>query len=194
MCRTRAGISLALFVLLGILVLAGCGSGSGYGSSGGSSSAGGYGGTSSAGGYGGTSSTGGYGGSSSTGGYGGSSSTSPVQVKTATATINGQSTTILTDGQGMTLYYRTTDTASSSTCTGACASTWPPLLTSGAPTAVASLSGTLSSLTDANGTQVTYNGHLLYAYSGDSKAGDTNGEGIGGVWFAATPDLAPEAA
>ncbi|HEV2456735.1 MAG TPA: hypothetical protein VGS80_00095, partial [Ktedonobacterales bacterium] len=179
MYRPRgAVISLALVVLLGILVLAGCGSGSRNGSSGGSSSTGTYGGSSS---------TGAYGGSSSTGAYGGSSSTGPVQVKTATATVKGHSTTILTDGQGMTLYYRTTDTASSSTCTGACANTWPPLLTASAPTTASPLSGTLSALSDANGTQVTYNGHLLYTYSGDSKPGDTYGEGVGGVWLVATP-------
>jgi predicted lipoprotein with Yx(FWY)xxD motif len=130
---------------------------------------------------------GGYGGSSSSGG---SSASGPAQVKTATATVKGQSTTILANSQGMTLYYRTTDTASASTCTGGCASTWPPLLTAGTPVATSSLSGTLSSLSDANGTQVTYNSHLLYAYSGDSKPGDTNGEGIGGVWFVATPSLA----
>jgi predicted lipoprotein with Yx(FWY)xxD motif len=129
---------------------------------------------------------GGYGGSSSSGGSGASG---PAQVKTATAPVKGQSTTILVNSQGMALYYRTTDTASASTCTGSCASTWPPLLTSGSPVAASSLPGKLSSLGDANGTQVTYNVHLLYTYSGDSKSGDTNGEGIGGVWFVATPSL-----
>jgi predicted lipoprotein with Yx(FWY)xxD motif len=132
---------------------------------------------------------GGYGGSSSSGG---SSASGPAQVKTATATVKGQSSTILTNSQGRSLYYRTTDTASASTCTGGCASTWPPLLTSGSPVAASSLPGTLNSLSDANGTQVTYNGHLLYTYSGDSKPGDTNGEGIGGVWFVATPNLATQ--
>src|SRR5260370_40221508 len=97
---------------------------------------------------------GGYGGSSSSGG---SSASGPAQVKTATATVKGQSTTILTNSQGRTLYYRTTATASASTCTGGCASTWPPLLTSGSPVAASSLPGTLNSLSDANGTQVTYN-------------------------------------
>ena len=166
LCRTHARIVLrlsALVTVFVVLVLAGCGAGGGYGR---------------------------YGGSSSSGGS--SSATGPAQVKTASATVMGQSSTILTNSQGRTLYYRTTDTASSSTCTGACASTWPPLLTSGAPTAASSLSGTLNSLSDANGTQVTYNGHLLYTYSWDSKAGDTNGEGIGGVWFVATPDLATQ--
>ncbi len=168
MYRSRVGtvpLRVALLTglgVLGVLVLAGCGGNGGYG---------------------------GYGGSSSSGR---SSASGPAQVKTATATVKGQSTTILTNSQGRTLYYRTTDTASASTCTGGCASTWPPLLTSGSPVAASSLPGTLNSLSDANGTQVTYNGHLLYTYSGDSKPGDTNGEGIGGVWFVATPDLATQ--
>lgn len=167
MYRTRLGIVLpcsALLTVLGILVLAGCGMAGGYGGYGSSS------GRSSA---------------SST-----SSVSGPAQVKTATASVKGQSTTILDNSQGRTLYYRTTDTTSASTCTGGCASAWPPLLTTGSPVAAASLPGRLNSLRDANGTQVTYNGHLLYTYSGDSKPGDTNGEGIGGVWFVAIPSLA----
>jgi len=43
---------------------------------------------------------------------------------------------------------------------------------------------------DANGNQVEYNGHLLYAYSGDTAPGQTNGEGLLGKWFVATPGLA----
>jgi predicted lipoprotein with Yx(FWY)xxD motif len=135
---------------------------------------------------------GGYGGYGGAGSPSGSSPSGPAQVNTATATVKGQSTTILTTHQGLTLYYRTSDTASASTCTGSCAGVWPPLLTSGSPVATSSLPGTLSSLSDANGTQVTYNGHPLYTYSGDSHPGDTNGEGFGGVWFVATPDLATQ--
>lgn len=112
-----------------------------------------------------------------------------AHVKTATAMVKGASTTILTDAQGRTLYYLTTDTATTSTCTGGCAATWPPLLTSGAPVADSALSGRLSSIADGNGIQVTYNGHPLYTYAGDSGPGQTNGEGVGGVWFVATPTI-----
>ena len=38
--------------------------------------------------------------------------------------------------------------------------------------------------------QVVYNGHPLYEYTGDSAAGQANGEGIMGKWYAATPTLA----
>ena len=113
-------------------------------------------------------------------------------VMTSTATVNGQSTTILTNTQGMTLYYFKPDTPTTSACTGGCASAWPPLLFSGSgsPTSAATLSGTLTAVTTANGNQVEYNGHPLYTYSGDTAPGQTKGEGLFGKWFVCTPDLA----
>ena len=114
-------------------------------------------------------------------------SSGTVVVTTATATVAGKSETILTNTAGMTLYYRTTDTASS-VCSGGCASIWPPLvLASGTPTSSATLNGSLAIDADANGNQVTYSGHSLYVYSGDSGPGSTKGEGVAGVWHAATP-------
>ena len=117
-------------------------------------------------------------------------STSTVQ--TAQATVNGKTTTILTDTQGKTLYYFTPDTAAKAACSGACAQTWPPLLYTGSstPTSSTSLPGTLSTLSDTNGTQVEYGGYLLYTYSGDTAAGQTKGEGLFGKWYVATSDLA----
>ena len=119
------------------------------------------------------------------------SSSPVVLIKTAPATVNGQSVTILTNTQGMTLYYFKPDTATTSNCTGTCASNWPPLVftSSGSPASANALPGTLSVVTDANGQQVEYNGHLLYKYSGDTAPGQTNGEGIKGVWFVATTTL-----
>jgi predicted lipoprotein with Yx(FWY)xxD motif len=136
-----------------------------------------------------TTSTGSSGSTTSTATTPGSSGS--VVVKTATATVNGKSAAILTDASGKTLYYFTSDTPTSSACSGGCASTWPPLLFSGngSPQSASSLPGTLSVVSDANGAQVAYNGHLLYTYSGDSGPGQTNGEGIGGKWFVATPTL-----
>jgi predicted lipoprotein with Yx(FWY)xxD motif len=103
-------------------------------------------------------------------------------------TVKGKSTTVLVNSQGMTLYYNTSDTTSS-VCSGGCASAWPPVLSTSTPASVATLPGTLSLLTDANGSQVTYNGHPLYTYSGDTAAGQINGEGVGGVWFVASTDI-----
>ena len=114
---------------------------------------------------------------------------SAVTIKTATMTVKGTSITALVNSQGMTLYYNTSDTASS-VCSGGCASAWPPVVSTSVPSSVASLPGTLSLLTDANGSQVTYNGHPLYTYSGDSAPGQVNGDGVNGVWFVAPTNLA----
>jgi predicted lipoprotein with Yx(FWY)xxD motif len=117
---------------------------------------------------------------------------STFTVQTAQATVNGKATTILTAAQGRTLYYFTPDTASKTVCTGSCAQTWPPLLFTGTgkPTASTSLPGELEVYKNANGNQVIYNDHPLYTYSGDTAAGQTNGEGLFGKWFVCTPDLA----
>src|SRR5437588_6712934 len=116
------------------------------------------------------------------------SSSGPSTIKTASLTINGKSVTVLTNSQGLTLYYRTSDTASS-VCSGGCASAWPPVIASSTPSASSSLPGKLGLLSDANGSQVTYNGHPLYTYSGDSSPGQSNGQGVGGVWFVVTTGL-----
>ncbi len=117
---------------------------------------------------------------------------SAFTVQTAQAMVNGKTTTVLTNAQGLTLYYFTPDTASKTVCTGACAQTWPPLLFTGTgkPTASTALPGEVEVYTNANGNQVIYNDHPLYTYSGDSAAGQTQGEGLFGKWFVATPDLA----
>jgi predicted lipoprotein with Yx(FWY)xxD motif len=117
---------------------------------------------------------------------------STFTVKTAQATVDGKATTILIDAQGRTLYYFTPDTASKTACTGACAQNWPPLLLTGTgkPTASTTLPGELEVYKNANGNQVIYNDHPLYTYGGDSAAGQTNGQGVGGKWFVATTDLA----
>ena len=132
--------------------------------------------------------------SSSSGGT--TPSSSAAIIKTTSATVNGQSVTILTNAQGMTLYYLKPDTATKSACSGACAGNWPPLLFtgSGSPTSASTLSGTLSVVADANGQQVEYNGHPLYTFSQDTAPGQTNGEGIKGVWFVATSSLPVQSA
>jgi predicted lipoprotein with Yx(FWY)xxD motif len=130
--------------------------------------------------------------STTTGGspYGGGSS-SPV-IQTATVTVKGQSEMVLTDAQGKTLYYYTLDSATQPTCSSSCAQLWHPLLFtgSGEPSSSTPLAGKLSVQMDANGTQIEYNGHPLYTFSGDTAPGQTNGEGLFGMWFVVTPNLA----
>jgi predicted lipoprotein with Yx(FWY)xxD motif len=99
---------------------------------------------------------------------------------------------ILVNSQGHTLYVFQKDTGTTSTCTGACASNWPPLRANGKPKlgsgANASLVGT--TMRSDGTSQVTYNGHPLYTFADDTKPGDTNGQGInafGGLWYAVSP-------
>jgi predicted lipoprotein with Yx(FWY)xxD motif len=98
---------------------------------------------------------------------------------------------ILTDTNGYTLYIFMRDTAGAgvSNCTGGCARTWPPFqLPVGDLTLPDGVGGTLDVIMRDDGSpQVTYNGMPLYYYANDANPGDTNGEGIGNVWFAATP-------
>lgn len=114
-------------------------------------------------------------------------------VAIASVNVKGVTKKVLTNAQGYTLYYFTPDTSTTSACTAGngCASNWPPLLStgSGTPTSNGTLPGTLSVHSNANGNQVLYQNHYLYTFAGDTAPGQANGEGIGGKWFVATPDL-----
>lgn len=136
-------------------------------------------------------------GSGSSGRYGASgnvtpasttSSASALTIKTAALTVGGKPLTVFTNAQGMTLYYRTSDTPTS-VCSGGCASAWPPVLSTTMPSVSTTLPGTFSLMNNANGSQVAYNGHPLYTYSGDSAAGRANGQGFGNIWFVAPTTL-----
>jgi predicted lipoprotein with Yx(FWY)xxD motif len=114
-------------------------------------------------------------------------------VSVGTATVAGRADTILVDANGFALYYLTSDRATATSCTEACAGAWPPLLSAAPPTGPSSLPGRLTTVTTAHGAQASYNGHLLYRYAGDSQPGQVNGHDRGGPgggkWFVATPRL-----
>jgi predicted lipoprotein with Yx(FWY)xxD motif len=94
---------------------------------------------------------------------------------------------VISDSNHRVLYLFDADHGPASTCYGECAAAWPPLLTKGTPSAGAGVNGALlGTTTRKDGSlQVTYDGHPLYYYSGDT------GEHImcqhvklhGGVWF-----------
>jgi predicted lipoprotein with Yx(FWY)xxD motif len=121
--------------------------------------------------------------------------TTTKQMSSGAATIGASSAsglgTILVVG-GRTVYLFQRDTGPHSTCSGACATNWPPVTTTGAAKtgggATASMLGTTRR---ADGTtQVTYAGHPLYYYAGDSSAGQTNGQGLnafGAKWYVMAP-------
>ncbi len=141
------------------------------------------------------------------GAYGGSSSTNTAgsspqlnltcaagaAVCTKTVLVSGQAKTVLANTAGMTLYYFTPDTATTSACVNACAHAWPPLTTTGSSVTGSGFSGALTTLNDANGDQVLYNGHPLYTYASDHAQTDASGEGVGGKWHVAFPGLAASA-
>jgi predicted lipoprotein with Yx(FWY)xxD motif len=122
------------------------------------------------------------------------SSSSPSGNTLKTTTING--TTVLTNSAGFTLYWFAIDTSTASKCTGSCVTYWPPL--KGPATAGSGVTGTLSTITRSDGTtQVTYDGHPLYTYVGDSAPGQNKGNGqnlSGGLWYEATPSGSTPAA
>ena len=83
-------------------------------------------------------------------------------------------------GSGRTLYLFEKDKRGHSACSGTCTTYWPPLITHGKPIAGrGAKSSLLGTIRRANGSrQVTYAGHALYRYVRDTKAGQTNGEGL----------------
>ena len=130
----------------------------------------------------------------------GSSDASPGTTGPATSGAAGTTVAVkssklgklLVDDQGRTLYLFEKDKGPSSTCSGACAAAWPPETTNGAPKAGsgATAAELTTSARDDGSMQLVYHGHPLYRYAGDTKAGDTNGEGLdqfGAEWFVLSP-------
>src|SRR5438045_3400654 len=113
----------------------------------------------------------------------------PVTVSVA---HNGKLGQILVDSQGRTLYLFKADSRTTSACTGACATAWPPLRSTATPMAGTGVNASLlATIKRSDGApQVTYNGHPLYLFIKDTKPGDTNGQGVtafGATWFAVSP-------
>ncbi len=162
--------AIAVVALASLLALAGCGS-SGNGGSGGA-----YGGgesTTAA-----TKPT-----SSSTGGG------SVAVVSASTASGVGK---VIVDSKGLTLYDFHKDKGGKSACYGACATSWPPLLSEGKPQAgEGAMASKLGTVERNDGTmQVTYAGHPLYTFVEDKKPGEANGNDVsafGAQWYALLP-------
>ena len=172
-------LAILAFAVLGALAVAGCGSSNDSSSeTSSSSSAATYGG-------GGESSTTASEESSSTAGGG-----ETALVSTGKA---GDLGTILVDSEGMTLYDFHKDKGTTSSCYGACEAAWPPLSTSGEAKAKDGAQASMLGTTERkDGTmQVTYNGHPLYTFTEDKKAGEANGNdfsAFGAQWYALMPN------
>jgi predicted lipoprotein with Yx(FWY)xxD motif len=120
----------------------------------------------------------------------GASTPAPAATSTGTGTAAGLKTTtiggttILTNAKGLTLYSFAPDSPTASKCYGSCAAYWPPV--TGTAPASTGLPGTVGTITRTGGAhQLTYNGHPLYTYIGDSAPGQANGNNLnlnGGLW------------
>jgi predicted lipoprotein with Yx(FWY)xxD motif len=99
-----------------------------------------------------------------------------------TVTIGGE--TVLANARGFTLYSFAPDTPTASKCYGSCAAYWPPV--TGTAAASPGLPGRIAAIARAGGPrQLTYNGHPLYTYIGDSAPGQASGNNLnlnGGLW------------
>ena len=109
----------------------------------------------------------------------GGSSAGASPAAAATVLVGTKDSSVLTDANGMTLYTFDKDGAGATTsaCTGGCATAWPPLTATGTPTAGPGVSGTVATIP---GGQVTLDGHPLYRWQGDKAPGDATGDGING--------------
>jgi predicted lipoprotein with Yx(FWY)xxD motif len=137
----------------------------------------------------------------------GSSSSTPTHTEGAPASASPSSATrssatvdlgrtglgsVLVDSHGRTLYLWQADTGSKSTCSGACATAWPPLEATGKPSAGNGVKSSLLGTTKRAGgsQQVTYNGHPLYTFQGDTASGQAKGQGstgFGALWYVLSP-------
>ena len=161
--------SLAALAVTGALVLAACG-GSGTSSSSGSGS---------------------------TPGYGAAKPSTPNNSNTsgATSAVSTKTSslgTFLVDANGRTLYLWDADHGSTSACSGACAQAWPPLTATATPKASGAAKASLLGTTKRSdgSREVTYAGHPLYTFAGDTQAGQTTGQGsngFGAPWWVVTP-------
>ncbi|WP_329131137.1 hypothetical protein OG552_09305 [Streptomyces sp. NBC_01476] len=98
--------------------------------------------------------------------------------------------TIVVNGKGLTLYRFDNDTSNppKSNCTGQCATLWPAAPAADAATVNGVDQKLLGSVDGTDGTkQLTLDGWPLYTFAQDAKPGDTNGQGLMGIWWAVTP-------
>jgi predicted lipoprotein with Yx(FWY)xxD motif len=107
---------------------------------------------------------------------------------TVISTQAGSAGAFLTAGSGRAVYLWAADGMNMSACSGACAAAWPPVPATGTLTAAGGAKASdLGTITRSDGTkQVTYDGHPLYYFVGDSAAGQTNGQGsdnFGAKWW-----------
>jgi predicted lipoprotein with Yx(FWY)xxD motif len=108
------------------------------------------------------------------------------------AVANSSVGKILVDGSGRTLYLFEADMPASSNCYGACVGVWPAVVSAGQPALGPGITASLVGTTKRKdgSTELVYNGHPLYYFTGDKKAGDVTGQGLnsfGAAWYVVSP-------
>ena len=100
---------------------------------------------------------------------------------------------IVVDKNGMTVYRFKKDEAwpkPVSNCTGACLEKWPLVepVDFNDTKGIQKKGYMIFDRTDGKGEQQTINCSPIYTFAGDKAPGDTNGQGVGGTWYAVRPD------
>jgi predicted lipoprotein with Yx(FWY)xxD motif len=114
-----------------------------------------------------------------------SNASSDMAAGIKTTSVNGR--VVLTDAHGFVLYWYKPDTATASSCTGGCATAWPPLLGTPSFASGVTLAGKLGTIKRSDGQiQATYDGHPLYLYKADTTPTMATGNDVGGVWWLVT--------
>jgi len=110
-----------------------------------------------------------------------------------TATVRAEAVkgggSVVTDGTGATLYRYDKDRPNPSrwTCAGACVKTWIPVIVPDSVQTVGVEKSLLGTVHRDGRKQLTLGGWPLYRYVGDMGAGQLNGQGKDGEWYAVTP-------
>jgi predicted lipoprotein with Yx(FWY)xxD motif len=113
----------------------------------------------------------------------------PAAAATIEVTEDEELGEFVVDAEGRSLYVFLADEGTASTCYEDCEATWPPLTVEGDPVAGTGIDQALlaTSEREDGAIQVTLDGHPLYYFASDAAPGDTNGQGIGDVWFVVAP-------
>jgi predicted lipoprotein with Yx(FWY)xxD motif len=116
----------------------------------------------------------------------------PAAKTTVVSTRSGPLGTFLVDDKGRSLYLWVADKGRRSMCEGGCAQAWPPLEAAGKPAAGHGVDASLLGTTKRSdgSREVTYAGHPLYLFAGDSRPGQANGQGsngFGALWWVVSP-------
>ena len=121
-----------------------------------------------------------------------SASSNSARTATKVGTASSKLGRILVDRRGRTLYLFAKDTGPKSSCSGACASNWPPYTAKSKPAVSGGVPASAIKLVKRSdgAKQVTLDGHPLYYFSGDQSAGQMNGQGVdafGAKWWVLAP-------